>query len=452
MKSINPATGQVIKEYRDHTLEECLEILPEVDRAWRSWQSTPIRDRAALMKNLSRQFLHHRQDYAGLMTQEMGKVTNEALAEIDKCALVCDYYAEQAEHMLADEVVATDASRSFVSFEPLGAILAIMPWNYPFWQVCRFAAPALMAGNACILKHAPNVPDCALALEEIFRQAGFPLNVFRSLLIPVELVEPLIAHDVIKGVTLTGSIRAGRQVAAAAGRHLKKSVLELGGSDPFIILADAPLDICCSVALTSRMQNAGQVCISAKRFIVVESIAPEFIARQLELIRHIRVGDPRDEETTMGPLAREDLLLNLQEQVSSSVQMGAYLHTGGGRIDCPGFFYQPTLLTGVKKGMPVYDEETFGPVTVVITVKDETEALAVANDSSYGLGASIWTQDLLRAERLARQVEAGLVVVNSMTKSDPRLPFGGAKKSGYGRELSHYGIKEFMNIKTIWMA
>lgn len=452
MKSVNPATGQVIKEYREHTLAECLDLLSRVAQAWPAWKSASFPERAAVMKNVVRAFRQRQEQYARLITQEMGKIIGEARAEVEKSAWVCDYYAGQAEQMLADEVIPTDCRQSFITFEPLGPVLAIMPWNYPFWQVCRFAAPALMAGNAVVLKHASNVPGCALALEEAFRQAGFPEHIFQTLLIPGNMVEPLIAHEAIKAVTLTGSDTAGRQVAVAAGKQVKKTVLELGGADPYIVLEDADLDRCCATAVKARMHNVGQTCIAAKRFIVTESVAAEFTARQLEIIQTLRVGDPLDENTQVGPLAREDLLAHVHEQVQESLRLGARLLTGGKRMARPGFFYTPTVLTGVRKGMPVFDQEVFGPVTAIVRVRDEEDAIRVANDSPYGLGASLWTQDLARGERLARQIEAGTVFINGMTRSDPRLPFGGIKQSGYGRELSHYGIKEFVNIKTICLV
>ncbi|MBW1917150.1 MAG: NAD-dependent succinate-semialdehyde dehydrogenase [Deltaproteobacteria bacterium] len=452
MQSINPATGQVIKQYPEHHLWECQDILLRVDKAWKSWKSTSFSERAALTKRVGQALLAHQDQYAQLITQEMGKIIKTARAEVEKCAFICDYYADNAEAMLADEAIPLESGRSFVSFEPIGVVLGIMPWNFPFWQVCRYAVPALIAGNACVLKHASNVPGCALALEEVFRQAGFPEDIFRTLLIPGSQVEPLIGHEVIKGVALTGSEKAGSQVAAAAGRHLKKTVMELGGTDPFVVLEDADFDLCCTLAVKARMQNAGQTCIAAKRFIVLEKVAAAFEARHKQLVENLVVGDPLKEETNLGPLARADLREQLHQQVQDSIKMGARLVTGGKSLDGPGFYYTPTILAEVKKGMPVYDQETFGPVSALITVKDEEEAIAVANDSPYGLGGSIWTRDLKRGERLARRIESGTVVVNTMTKSDPRLPFGGVKRSGYGREMSHYGIKEFVNIKTIYIA
>lgn len=391
-------------------------------------------------------------DYARTMSLEMGKVISEARAEVEKCAWVCDYYAENAEKFLADEIIESDAGKSFVAFEPLGIVLAIMPWNFPLWQVFRFAAPALMAGNVGVLKHASNVPGSALAIEEVFHKAGFPENAFRTLLVSSGMVADIIGDDRVRAVTLTGSESAGMQVASKAGHELKKTVLELGGSDPYIVLEDADLPSCVNTSAKARMINTGQSCIAAKRFIVVDSVVKEFEETQARLMQSLKVGDPLSEKSQVGPLAREDLVDELDEQVQQSIQMGARLLCGGKRKDGPGAFYLPTVLAGVKKGMKVYDEETFGPVSAIIPVKDADEAIWVANDSRFGLGGSVWSRDLAKAEYVARNVETGAMFINGMTKSDPRLPFGGIKKSGYGRELSHYGIKEFVNIKTIWIA
>ena len=389
---------------------------------------------------------------AQLMTLEMGKVIHEARAEIEKCAWVCEFYAENAESFLADEMVETNASKSFISFEPLGIVLAVMPWNFPFWQVFRFAAPALMAGNAAVLKHASNVPGCALAIENVFIKAGFPENLFRTLMISASLVEPVIMNPHIRAVTLTGSEAAGMNVASIAGRALKKTVLELGGSDPYIVLADADIDKCVTTAVNARMINNGQSCIAAKRFIVVESRLEEFETRKAEIMSALRVGDPLLPETQVGPLARADLRDELHQQVKASLDSGARLLLGGKFISGPGFFYEPTVISNVRRGMGLYHEETFGPVSAIIPVKDAEQAIEVANDSEFGLGGSLWTNDFARGEELARQIESGAVFVNGMTISDPRLPFGGIKRSGYGRELSHFGIREFTNIKSIWIA
>jgi succinate-semialdehyde dehydrogenase/glutarate-semialdehyde dehydrogenase len=385
-----------------------------------------------------------------MMSEEMGKPILQALAEIEKCALVCTYYAKKGKAMLVPERIAADAADSYVRFDPLGAILAVMPWNFPFWQVFRFAAPALMAGNVCLLKHASNVQRCAARIEEVFRRAGFPQHVFTVLRIGPAMVEPLIAHPLVRAVTLTGSDAAGRQVAAAAGRNLKKVVLELGGSDPFIVLADAPLSKCVAAAVGARMINNGQSCIAAKRFIVAKDIYGRFEKAFVAAVSELRTGSPFDESNDLGPLARADLLEELQRQVKESVRMGAQLLTGGKRSGKgPGYYFQPTVLAGVAPGMPAYDEELFGPVAALIAAAGDEDALRIANDTAFGLGASVWSADRARAEKLAEGIEAGTVYVNGMVKSDPRLPFGGVKMSGYGRELSSYGIKEFVNIKTV---
>ena len=452
MKAINPATGELIRDYAEHTDAEAAHFVELAQEAFRGWRATSFEHRAALMKRAATEQRKNKQQYAEIMTREMGKTITESAAEVEKCAWVCDYYADNAARFLVDEPIQTDASRSFVTFEPLGVVLAVMPWNFPFWQVMRFAAPALMAGNAGVLKHASNVPGSALALEEIFRRAGFPENIFRTLIIGSRQVEKIIRHPLVKAVTLTGSEPAGIQVASIAGSELKKTVLELGGSDPYIVLEDADLPKCVLTSATARMINQGQSCIAAKRFIVVEPLVQEFEKQQTAIMRSLKMGDPMLPDTKVGPMARLDLLEELDDQVQRSIRAGARLLCGGRRADGPGAFYLPTVLAGVRKGMSVYEEETFGPVSAIIPVKDTEEAIAVANDSRFGLGGSVWSRDLAKAEMVARRVETGAMFVNGMTKSDPRLPFGGVKKSGYGRELSHYGIKEFVNIKTIWIA
>jgi succinate-semialdehyde dehydrogenase/glutarate-semialdehyde dehydrogenase len=386
------------------------------------------------------------------MALEMGKPIAQGEAEVDKCALTCEYYAEHAEAMLAEQPRQIDAARSYVRFDPLGPVLAVMPWNFPFWQVFRFAAPALMAGNAAVLKHASNVPRCALQIEEVFGDAGFPRGLFATALVGSAAVGGLIADPRIVAVTLTGSEHAGRQVAERAGRELKKTVLELGGSDPFIVLADADVAAAARTAADARLVNSGQSCIAAKRFIVVEPVADAFIARFADELRARRLGDPLARDTQVGPQARVDLRDDLHRQVAESVKRGARLVLGGEVPAGRGAFYPPTLLSAVDKGMPAFDEETFGPVAAVIRAKDEGDAIRLANDSQFGLGAALWTQDRARAERLAARIEAGAVFVNGLVKSDPRLPFGGIKRSGYGRELSEYGIREFVNIKSVWIA
>jgi succinate-semialdehyde dehydrogenase/glutarate-semialdehyde dehydrogenase len=452
MKSINPATGKVIREYTEHEGHEVDQIILDVHSTWAEWKNTSFESRALLMKQAANLLRDRKDHYARLMTMEMGKLLRESLAEIEKCAWVCDYYADHAAGMLQDEVIETDASHSFVTFQPLGVVLAVMPWNFPFWQVIRFAAPALMAGNAAVLKHASNVPGCALAIEEIFREAGFPANLFRTLLIPSSGVDRVISNPLIVAATLTGSEAAGSQVASLAGKYLKKTVLELGGSDAFIVLEDADLDSAVKTAITARMLNQGQSCIAAKRFIVVESVAQQFEAGLKTAFEALRTGDPLDAETQIGPMARPDLVDEIELQVNTSLAAGARLVTGGHRPRPAGCYYEPTILAGVVKGMPVYSQETFGPVVSLITVKNEEEAIRVANDSDFGLGGCVWTRDLKRGEKIARKIDTGAMFVNGMTKSDPRLPFGGIKKSGYGRELGIYGIKEFVNIKTIWIG
>ena len=391
-------------------------------------------------------------EFARLMALEMGKPVRDGRLEIEKCAWVCDYYAEQAAAILSPEIIATDAAKSYVTFQPLGVVLAVMPWNYPFWQVFRFAVPALMAGNAGVLKHSANVPGCALAIEDVFRQAGFPENIFQTLMISGERVEKVIENPLVKAVTLTGSKPAGQAVAAAAGRLLKKSVLELGGSDPYIVLEDADLEAAAAACAASRLLNSGQSCIAAKRFVVVEAVRKTFETLLVDQMRAKKMGDPMEESVEIGPQARFDLRDDLHRQVRQSVEKGARCLLGGKLPDGPGAFYPPTVLTDVHKGMPAYDEETFGPVAAVIGVKDEKEAIRVANDTVFGLGAAVFTRDIARGERIAATaLEAGSCFVNAFVKSDPRLPFGGIKESGYGRELSHYGIKEFVNIKTVYV-
>jgi len=447
---INPATGTIIKSYAEHGAKEVGEMLTQAERAFARWRRSPFADRAAVLKRTGDLLRTKQGAHARLMAQEMGKPIAQGRSEVEKCAWVCDYYAEHGERFLAPEHVATEASNSFVTFEPLGIILAVMPWNFPFWQVFRAAVPALMAGNAMILKHASNVPGCALAIEACFRQAGIPQGLFRSVLVDSTRVAELIAHPLVKAVTLTGSTPAGQAVAAKAGAMLKKSVLELGGSDPYLILEDADLDTTAEACVASRLINSGQSCIAAKRFLVVESIRKPFEARVVQQMQTARMGDPLQEDTTVGPLARRDLRDALHDQVTRSVKRGARLLLGGTIPDRPGAYYPPTVLTDVRKGMPVADEETFGPVAAILPVKDEADAIRAANDSPFGLGAAVFTRDPQRGERIAaEQLEAGCCFVNAVVHSDPRLPFGGIKQSGYGRELSSFGIREFVNIKAV---
>lgn len=452
MKSINPATGQVVREYADHTSSEVKKIIEDVHAEWLTWKKTSMEHRSALFRNAAGILLERKETYARLITEEMGKIIRESLSEVEKCANACNYYADHAAELLEDQVIPTDASRSLVTFQPMGVILAVMPWNFPFWQVFRFAVPSLMAGNAAVLKHASNVTGCSLAIEEIFHDAGFPDNLFRSLIIPSAEVGPVVADPRIVAATLTGSESAGSQVASLAGKHIKKTVLELGGSDAFIVLEDADMDKAVKTAITARMINQGQSCIAAKRFIVIESRSYEFETRVKIALGSLRIGDPQDMQTDVGPLARKDIVEEIDKQVKRSVADGARLVLGGQPVTRPGFYYSPTLLADIKKGMPVYSEETFGPVISIISVKDEEEAIAVANDSEFGLGGSVWTENPEHGEAVARKIETGAVFVNGLTKSDPRLPFGGIKKSGYGRELGESGIREFVNVKTIWIG
>lgn len=453
LTAIDPATGETLQEYVELSPQAADERIAQAYEAFLSWRRTSFAERGALMTNLARLLRQRAGDYAHCMAQEMGKPLTEGKSEVEKCAWVCEYYAEQAEQFLQPELVETDATRSFISCQPLGVVLAVMPWNFPFWQVLRFAAPALMAGNVGVLKHASNVPGCALAIEQLFRDAGFPAHVFQTLLVGSPQVEALIEHPRIVAVTLTGSTPAGRSVAQTAGRWLKKTVLELGGSDPYVILEDADLEAAVTTCVKSRLLNGGQSCVAAKRFIVVEAVRAAFEDLFVEHMRTKTLGNPLEEKTDLGPLARHDLRDDLHRQVQNSVAAGATCVLGGEVPDSPGAFYPPTVLTNVQKGMPAYDEELFGPVAAIIPVKDEREALRVANDSPFGLGAAVFTADTARGERIAaEELEAGCCFVNAFVKSDPRVPFGGIKDSGYGRELSHYGIKEFVNIKTVYVA
>ncbi len=451
-QSRNPATDEPIESYEGHSTEQMNEIIDQVHETWLEWRRVPFAERAEPMRKAAEVLRSRKDEFARLMTAEMGKPMQQSPGEIEKCAWVCEFYADNAERFLAPREVETGASRSYVSYQPEGTVFAIMPWNFPFWQVFRFGAPALMAGNAGVLKHAPNVPGCALAIEEVFREAGFPENLFRTLLIDTDQASQVIANRKISAVTLTGSTRAGRSVAAQAGQYIKKTVLELGGSDPYVVLEDADLDLAVQTCCTSRLINSGQSCIGAKRFIVVESVADEFEKAMVERLSAATLGDPTDEDTVVGPLARPDLRDNLARQVKESVEKGATCLTGGEVPKGPGNFYPATVLSGVKPGMPAYDEEMFGPVASIIRVRDEAEALRVANDTAYGLGSAVFTRDLERGERIAREeLQAGSGFVNAMVASDPRLPFGGIKESGYGRELSEEGIREFVNTKTVFI-
>ena len=450
MQSVDPFTGEIIQTYQEYTSEAVNLILQSVDSAFHLWRLTDFAHRSVRMKNLQANLTANREPLALLMVSEMGKVKREALGEIDKCALVCGYYAENCASFLQPEKVETGTTESYVSFQPIGTILAIMPWNFPFWQVFRFLAPALMAGNTGVLKHASNVSGCALAIEQLVQSAGFPENVFRTLLVGSSAVKGIIEHPAVKAVTLTGSTPAGKAVAAAAGAALKKTVLELGGSDPYLILEDADVQEAARLCVTSRLLNAGQSCIGAKRFIVADTIYDTFKSEFVRLMSEAVVGNPLDPATTFGPLARKDLRDELHQQVETSRKMGANVLLGGYIPEGKAALYPPTVLDNVVSGMPAYHEELFGPVAVLYRFKTEEEALRIANDTVFGLGAGIFTSNPEKGRILAEMgLEAGCVFVNDFVKSDPRLPFGGIKGSGYGRELSSFGVREFVNIKTI---
>ena len=448
---INPATGEKVTEIAAWDSEQLESALAAVAAASPAWRNTPMAERCALMHKAAEVLRTNKEKYAAIVTQEMGKLINDARAEVEKCASGCDFYAENGPEFLADETIESDAGKSYVAYLPLGTVLAVMPWNFPLWQVFRFAAPALVAGNTGVLKHASNVPQCALLIEDVFKLAGFPDNVFRSLMIRAPQVQAVIEDSRVHAVTLTGSEVAGRQVAATAGNSLKKSVLELGGSDAFIVLEDADLDLTVQQAVVSRFLNTGQSCIAAKRFIVVDAIVEDFVTRFKAVVEVLQTGDPMDESTTLAPMARTDLRDELHVQVTDTLAAGAVAVTGCEPVDSAGAYYKASILDRVEPGMRAYHEELFGPVAIVIHARDEEDALRIANDSPFGLGSSVWTQDLARGEALARRVEAGCTFVNGMVKSDPRLPFGGIKNSGYGRELSQHGIREFTNAKTIWI-
>ncbi|MCE9624447.1 MAG: NAD-dependent succinate-semialdehyde dehydrogenase [Deltaproteobacteria bacterium] len=448
--SINPANGEKIAEYSEFSPEETEARILRAQGAFESWSRLVLADRAKLLVAAKDYLLQNKERFAKLMAVEMGKPIVQGRAEVEKCALVCEYYARHGGEFLSPQPASTEAAKSYAAFEPLGVVLAIMPWNFPFWQVFRFAAPALMAGNAALLKHAANVGGCSLAIEEVFRESGFPADLFQSLMISHGEVPAVIGNPAVRAVTLTGSNRAGEEVAAQAGALLKKTVMELGGSDPFIVLADADLERAVDIGVQSRLNNCGQSCISAKRFIVVEEVRERFEGLFIEAMRRIAPGDPLSEATKLGPMARRDLRDELQRQVEGSVESGAQLRLGGRIPDGPGAYYPPTVLTGVRQGMPVFDEEVFGPVAPLISARDEAHAIELANDTPFGLGAAVFTRDLARGEKIAREsLNAGSCFVNAMVKSDPRLPFGGIKASGYGRELSSFGIREFVNIKTV---
>ncbi len=448
MKSINPFDGTVNKEFDTLSLNACEAAVDRAKDAFEKWKRMPVSERLKPIANLASIFRSKTRDYARIATLEMGKPIKQSISEIEKCALACDYYHENSEKFLHDEVIPTGAAKSYVTFEPLGVILGIMPWNFPFWQVIRWAVPTLAAGNVCLLKHASNVPITALEIEKLFREADFPENVFQTLLIGADVTEQIIETGIVDGVSLTGSVAAGSRVASLAGKNIRKHVLELGGSDPFIVLEDADLYKAAAAGVKARTANAGQSCIAAKRFIVAESVADEFLEKFLSIFNSLKIGDPMDEQTEIGPVAKEEFLKGLSEQLEDAKKKGATVYLGP-KPPARGFFFQPAVLTNVKPDMKVLREEVFGPVAPIIPVASEEEMVRLANDTEFGLGAAIWSRDTERAEKLAKEVATGFVAINGIVKSDPRLPFGGVKKSGYGRELSHDGLKEFVNIKTI---
>lgn len=452
IQSINPASGEVLETFEVYSQEQIEEALDQAHRAFLHWRTTTFAQRGEHLRRVARYLREHKTELGRLAVLEMGKSLVEAEAEMEKCAWGCDFYAENAERFLADEHVATNATDSYIAYRPLGVVLALMPWNYPFWQVFRFAAPALMAGNTAVLKHASNVSRCALEIERVIRECGLPEGVFRTVLVPGSETARLINDRRVAAVTLTGSEGAGIAVASTSGSVLKKNVLELGGSDAFIVLADADLDQAAQIGATARFQNNGQSCIAAKRFIVVEAVADEFERKFAAAAAKLRVGNPLERTTQIGPVARGDLRDELDRQVQASVKMGARIVLGGKPIAGEGYFYEPTIVSDVTPDMPVFREETFGPAAAIIRARDTEHAIELANDSDFGLGGNLWTRDIAHGQELARRIESGAVFINGMTASDPRLPFGGVKRSGYGRELAAFGIREFVNIQTVWIG
>jgi succinate-semialdehyde dehydrogenase/glutarate-semialdehyde dehydrogenase len=449
IETINPATGERVRAFAELTADDIGSRVAKAHAASAVWRHTPIVDRLAVVRRAGELLEERKSEYGRLMTLEMGKTWKASTEEAAKCATACRFYAERGAGFLADENVDVSGERSFVAFQPLGVILAVMPWNFPFWQVIRFAAPAISAGNVGLLKHASNVPHCALALETLWRDAGAPEGVFQTLLIGSAAVDAVLSDNRVAAATLTGSEQAGRSVGAAAGSHIKKVVLELGGSDPFVVMPSADLEAAATTAVAARAINNGQSCIAAKRFIVADAVADEFTRRFVERMRTLVVGDPMDERTNIGPLATAKIRDELHGQVERSVQAGARLLTGGRPLPGAGFFYEPTVLADVPANAPAYYEETFGPVAAIVRARDADDAIRIANDTRFGLGASVWTNDAREIERFTREIDAGSVFVNAMVASDPRFPFGGVKASGYGRELSDFGLREFVNIKTV---
>ena len=452
IQTVNPTTGEVLETFEVYTEKQINEALDQAHAAFLKWRTTTFAERANYLRGIASHLRDHKTALARTAVLEMGKTITEAEAEVEKCAWSCDFFAENAERFLADEKIATNATESYVAFRPLGVVLAIMPWNFPYWQVFRFAAPALMAGNTAVLKHASNVSGVALQIERIFLEAGLPQGILKTVLVPGSETRRLIEDPRIAAVTLTGSEAAGVEVAQASGHALKKTVLELGGSDAFIVLEDADLDAAALVAVTARFQNNGQSCIAAKRFIVVESVAQAFEQKFVANTAKLKVGDPLEYDTRVGPVARGDLREMLDQQVQQSIQQGARVLIGGKARAGKGYFYEPTILTNVTPQMPVFNDETFGPVAAVIHARDSEHAIELANDSKFGLGSNLWTRNLEMAHALAARIEAGNVFINGMVASDPRLPFGGVKRSGYGRELSSFGIREFVNVQTVWVG
>lgn len=453
IKSINPYTGELLERYTSITESEIQEKLELANSSYQEWKITFFENRSALMAEAGKQLLKEKQKYAKIISLEMGKVIKESIAEIEKCAWVCDYYSKKASQFLQDEPIELpDGKKAKLSHEPIGTILAVMPWNFPFWQVFRFAAPTLMAGNTGLLKHASNVPQCSLAIEEVFEKAGFPKGVFQSLLIDSKATTTLISSPIIKAVTLTGSEKAGASVASEAAKNIKKSVLELGGSDPFIVLKDADISLAAATAVKARMINFGQSCIAAKRFIIEEVVYSEFVEQFSSKLQELKAGDPLDENSDYACMARADLASELFDQVQKSIEKGAKMVIGGKKPELGKAFFSPTIITDIPSESPAYSEELFGPVATLFSVKNEEEAIALANDSEFGLGSSIWTKDLKKGEFLASKIESGAVFINSMVASNPHLPFGGIKKSGFGRELGRNGILEFVNTKTVYLG
>lgn len=457
MFSVNPQSGEQFAEFETWDDETLSEVILQASYEFEDWSKlTPLADRCLLLKRMADVLRDDQELLAELITLEMGKLFTESMAEIEKCAVLCDYYAENAQIHLADEVIETEASNSFISYQPMGVVLGVMPWNYPFWQALRFAIPTVTAGNIAIMKHASNVPQCALAIEEVFRKSGFPDNIFTTLMIGSSQVEAVIRNPIVQAVSLTGSEKADRSVASIAGSELKKAVLELGGSDAFIVLDNANIKQAVAGAVTGRFVNMGQTCIASKRFIIDAFLFDEFVQKFKQAVEEKfptegKISSPMEKEASLAPMARQDLLDKLHQQVMDSVALGATIITGGYQLDCPGYYYAPTILSDVTSNMPAYNEELFGPVAIVLKASEPAHALGIANASNYGLSGSIWSDDMATAESMARNMESGLTFINSPSFSDPRLPFGGVKNSGYGRELSALGIREFTNIKTIWI-